>query len=96
MPEKRPVCYCTGVQGSVGYSLYDARERRGGAGGMPVWRRTDAGACWGGRREAPTPDLLSSIRSRLQCRWGVRPRRAQIRSVRLRLLTEPQGADRHA
>ena len=38
------------------------------AGGMPFWWQAVIGACWGGRRDAPTADLLSSIRSRCQCR----------------------------
>jgi hypothetical protein len=93
IPEFCPCAHlgaCTGGAGSVGYSLYDARDCRGGVGVMPSWRRMDAGACWGGRRDAPTAEPLFFICTRLQCPRRERLTGAQVGSVTLPLLTEPR------
>jgi hypothetical protein len=88
--ETRYFHHCTDVQGSVEYCLSLGLVFDILAGGKPVWARANPCACWRVRRDASTPDLLSSICSRLQCPGGVRLTGAQIRRVRRRLLTEPQ------
>ena len=71
--------------------LTDALDPCPQAGGMPPWRPMVSGACWRGRRDAPTQTCSSLYRSRCQCRLDVRSWRAQVGSAMLPLFTEATG-----